>query len=102
LYLDIDTYSSALIDLDSNQIASDARKIHSSSSSSCRRGRLEPAEAAIPIPLASKTCLATTLAAPSDDFFGCARVLRRAPKACALMTATVQEIGVDPGDGERE
>lgn len=55
----------------------------------------------IPMPLASRTSMAT-LAAPSEVFLVRARVLRRAPKACALMTARVPDIGGVLGEGERE
>ena len=41
------------------------------------------------------------LAAPSDVFFDRPRVRRSAPNACALITASVPQIGGGPGDGER-
>lgn len=41
-------------------------------------------------------------AAPSDPFFCLVRVRRRAPKAWALMTASVEQIGGPEGDGDRE
>jgi len=54
-----------------------------------------------PIPRASNASRAA-LAAPSDPFFVLVRVLRRAPNACALITANVPHIGGVPGEGDRE
>ena len=67
-----------------------------------------PAPIPSPIPRASRTSKAT-FAAPSVAFFGRARVLLSAPNACALMTASVLEMGgwlppltpPEPGEGER-
>lgn len=53
------------------------------------------------MPLDSSTPLVTR-AAPSDVFFVLARVLRSAPKACALITATVHDMGAGPGEGDPE
>lgn len=54
-----------------------------------------------PMPLASRASTAA-LAAPSEDRLDRVRVRRKAPKACALMTASVPQICGEPGDGERD
>ena len=72
-----------------------------SGSSLCKRGRFELVPTPIPIPLASRTSIAT-FAALSEDFFVRVRVLRNAPNACALITARVPEMGGAPGEGERD
>ena len=74
-------------------------QIRRSPSLSCSRGRF--AGFATPIPRAARASTAA-FAAPSDDFFDRPRVLRRAPNACALMTASVPQMGGGPGDGERD
>ena len=74
-------------------------QIRRSPSLSCSRGR--SAGFATPIPRAARASTAA-FAAPSDDFFDRPRVLRRAPNACALMTASVPQMGGGPGDGERD
>ena len=53
------------------------------------------------MPLASNTSMAT-LDALSDDFLVRARVLRNAPNACALITASVPDNGGGFGEGERD
>ena len=93
------TRSSVALNLRKETIEIDHGVSTSRSSSSCNRGRLEGAPT--PMPLASKTFMAT-LAAPSDVFFVLARVLRSAPNACALMTATVHEMGAALGEGDLE
>ena len=47
----------------------------------------------MPMPRASKTPIATTFAAPSEDFFPFALERRKAPNDCALRTAMVQDRG---------
>ena len=79
--------------------ASQETQIRRSPSLSCNRGRFA-GFASTSIPRAARASTAA-LAAPSDDFFDRPRVLRSAPKACALMTARVPQIGGGPGEGER-
>lgn len=90
---------------DKKEVSSVRReRCHDCPSSSSSRGRLLLVEVPIPrpIPLCSSTSMAN-LAAPSDPFLGRVRVRRRAPKACAFMTARVLEMGGWPdGDGERD
>lgn len=71
--------------------------ISSSPSSSCEC--LASVVSLTLIPLTSNTFKAT-LAALSMVFFVFARILRCAPNACALITATVPVTGVGPGEGD--
>jgi len=72
-----------------------------SSSSSSSLGRLLLLVILIPIPRASRASMAA-LAAPSNPFFCLARLRRRVPKACALMTASVGQMGGPLGGGDHE
>jgi hypothetical protein len=72
---------------------------YSSSSSSSSLGRLLLFVIPIPIPRASRASIAA-FAAPSDPFFCLVRVRRSAPKACALITASVEQIGGPAGEGD--